>query len=363
MEKCTSAEPQVTVGLDISDKSCHMIALDQHGEIVEEARMRTSPPALRRRFDSMGRARIALEVGTHSPWVSRLLEECGHEVLVANPRRLRLIYGSHKKTDRTDAESLARLARVDPKLLSPIQHRGLEAQRALSMIRARVALVRSRTLLVNHIRGAVKAFGGRIPKCSTESFHNRAPDHIPEELRRILGPIVETIKDLTSQIRQYDRAIDKLCEEKYPETGCLRQVKGVGPVTSAAYVLVLEDPRRFEASRTVGAYVGLVPRKDESGESSPQLRITKAGDPLLRSLLVGSAQYILGPFGPDTDLRRHGRAIAARGGKNAKKRAVVAVARKLAVLLHHLWATGEVYEPLRNTKRKKKHAAVTGVGS
>jgi len=363
MEEPIRKEAELVVGLDISDKSCHMVVLDQDGEILEEARLRTSRSALRRRFESMEMARVALEVGTHSPWVSRLLEECGHEVLVANPRRVRLISRNHKKTDRADAELLARLARSDPKLLSPIQHRGLEAQRDLALIRSRCALVRSRTLLVNHIRGSVKAFGGRIPNCSTQSFHNQAPDHIPGELRSLMGPLVETIKHLTSWVRKYDQAIEKLCEKKYPETESLRQVKGVGPVTSAAYVLVLEDPRRFEESRAVGAYVGLVPRKDESGECSPQLRITKAGDPLLRSLLVGSAQYILGPFGVDSDLRRYGMAIAARGGKNAKKRAVVAVARKLAVLLHHLWVTGEVYEPLRNAKRKRKRVTVAGGGS
>ena len=121
-------------------------------------------------------------------------------------------------------------------------------------------------------------------------------------------------------------------------------------MTALAYLLTLEEPGRFEQSRSVGAYVGLTPRRDQSGQTDKQLRITQCGDGYLRQLLVTSSHYILGPFGPDSDLRRYGLRIAERGGKNAKKRAVVAVARKLAVLLHHLWKTGVDYEPLRTAE-------------
>jgi transposase len=134
----------------------------------------------------------------------------------------------------------------------------------------------------------------------------------------------------------------------------LRQVEGVGPLTALTFVLTLEDPYRFEKSRSVGAYLGLVPASDKSGDRDPQRRISKEGDEMLRKLLVGSAHYILGPFGGDSDLRRHGEKIASRGAKNAKKRAAVAVARKLAVLLHRLWVTGEVYDPLYNAHRSQE---------
>ena len=126
----------------------------------------------------------------------------------------------------------------------------------------------------------------------------------------------------------------------------MRQVKGVGPITALAYGLTLENAEHFAKSRAVGPYLGLVPKQEDSGESQPQLGISKAGDTMVRKLLVGSAHYILGPFGPDTDLRGYGLRLCERGGKNAKKRAAVAVARKLAVLLHRLWVSGEVYEPL-----------------
>jgi transposase len=348
-------QPKMTAGLDLGDKYSYLCLIDQEsGEVVEEGRLRTTPEALRRRFGPEQPLRIAIEAGTHSPWVSRVLEECGHEVLVANARKLRLIYANKRKTDEVDAENLARLARLDPKLLYPLKHRGEDSQAHMAIIRSREALVSTRTQLVNHVRGTVKSFGARLPKCPARSFHKRASEHIPEALRPALGPILETIGSLTERIRQYERQLEEISKEHYPETDLLRQVEGVGPLTALAFVLTLEDPYRFAKSRCVGAYLGLVPASDKSGDRDPQRRISKEGDEMLRKLLVGSAHYILGPFGSDSDLRRHGEKIASRGGKNAKKRAAVAVARKLAVLLHRLWVTAEVYDPLHNAHRSQE---------
>src|SRR5215218_2503015 len=345
-------QPKVTAGLDIGDKYSYLCLIDTaSGAIMEEGRLRTSPETFKRRFASERPMRIAIEAGTHSPWVSRVLEECGHEVLVANPRKLRLIYANKRKTDEIDAENLARLARVDPRLLYPLKHRGEDSQAHLAIIRSRQALVDCRTQLVNHVRAAVKSFGARLPKCSARSFHKRASEHIPEALRPALGPILEVIASLTERIREYDHQLETISKETYPETELLRQVEGVGTLTALTFVLTVEDPYRFEKSRSVGAYLGLVPASDRSGDRDPQKRISKEGDQMLRKLLVGSAHYILGPFGHDSDLKRHGEKIASRGGKNAKKRAAVAVARKLSVLLHSLWISGEAYEPLRNAHR------------
>jgi transposase len=351
-------QPKMTAGLDLGDRYSYLCLIDTlSGEVVEEGRLRTNPEAIRRRFASEPSLRIAIETGTHSPWVSRLLEECGHEILVANARKLRLIYANKRKTDEVDAENLARLARLDPKLLYPLKHRGEEGQAHMAMIRSRQALVGCRTQLVNHVRGAVKSFGARLPKCPARSFHNKAPEHIPEALLPALGPILEQIGSLTERIREYERQLEAISKEHYPETDLLRQVEGIGPLTALAFVLTLEDPYRFERSRSVGAYLGLVPATDRSGERDPQKRISKEGDEMLRKLLVGSAHYILGPFGSDSDLRRHGEKIAARGGKNAKKRATVAVARKLCVLLHRLWVTAEAYEPLHDAHRRQQKQA------
>jgi transposase len=352
-------QPKVTAGLDLGDKYSYLCLIDsQSGEVIEEGRMRTTPETFRRRLASEQPMRIAIEAGTHSPWASRVLEECGHEVLVANARKLRLIYANKRKTDEIDAENLPRLARLDPKPLYPLKHRSEDSQTHMAIIRSREALVGSRTQLVNHVRGAVKSFGGRLPKCPARSFHNKAPEHIPEALMPALGPILETIASLTQRIRDYERELESISKEHYPETDLLRQVEGIGPLTALTFVLTLEDPYRFAKSRSVGAYLGLVPASDQSGDRDPQKkRISKEGDQMLRRLLVGSAHYILGPFGSDSDLRRHGQKIASRGGKNSKKRAAVAVARKLAVLLHSLWVSAEVYDPLHNARAPGLRAA------
>jgi transposase len=340
-----SKDSMLFVGVDLGDKCSHVTVLDQEGELVEEARVPTTQAAFQRKFSALPRSRVAMEVGGHSRWASQLVEDLGHEVLVANARKLRVIYTNPRKGDEADAETLARLARLDPKLLSPIHHRSPQAQVHLSMIRSRDVLVRTRTLLINHVRGTVKASGERLPSCSAHSFHHKMGDSLPEALQPALLPILETVARLTEQINDYDQKIEELCQESYPETQLMRQISGVGPLTALAYVLTLEAPGRFHKSREVGPALGLVPRRDQSGGQDPQLHITRTGDVYLRRLLVVAAQYILGPFGPDCDLRRWGLKVAERGGKNAKKRAVVAVARKLAILMHRLWKTGEAYDP------------------
>jgi transposase len=270
----------------------------------------------------------------------------GHEVVVANPRLMEGSKRRKRKNDRIDAHKLARLGRVDPQSLYPIRHRSREVREDLVVLRAREALVAARTQLINATRGLVKSMGTRLPKCSSPSFEHKVKDAIPEKVQDALLPLVQLTNALSDGIQSYDQKIAELGREKYGHTKLLRQVKGVGPITSLAYVLTIENPEHFAKSRDVGPYLGLVPKQEDSGEIQPQLGISKTGDTMLRKLLVGSAQYILGRFGPDTDLRRYGLRLCERGGKNAKKRAAVAVARKLAVLLHRLWVSGEVYEPL-----------------
>jgi transposase len=214
MSDGSKEQPKMTAGLDLGDKySCLCLIGTESGEVMEEGRLRTTPEALKRRFSSERPLRLAIEAGTHSPWVSRLLEECGHEVLVADARKTRLIYTNKRKTDEIDAENLARLARLDPKLLYPLKHRGEECQAHLAIIRSRQALVGCRTQLVNHVRGAVKSFGARLPKCPARSFHKNAAEHIPEELWTALGPILETIGSLTERIRDYERQLETISKE------------------------------------------------------------------------------------------------------------------------------------------------------
>ena len=345
--KVSPETPAITIGPDVGDKRSEAFVIDRKGDVVLNDRIATRGKALQEFFARFPGARVVLAVGTHSPWMSGLLESMGLEVVVANPRQVRLIGQNDRKSDRVEAELLARLGRVDPQLLFPIRHRGEDAQADLALLRSREALVRSRTRLINHVRGQVKAMDSRLPACSAPAFARRAAPCIPEALKAGLEPLLEEIARLTALIRRDDGQIEQLCAKRYPDTARLRQIPGVGPITALAFVLILEEPDRFARSRKVGAYLGLVPRSRRSSQADPQLRISKAGDELLRRLPVSCGHYILGPFGTDCTLRRYGEPIAHNGGKNAKKRAVVAVARKLAVLLHRLWMSGQPYEPQR----------------
>lgn len=335
----------ITIGMDLGDKKHQLYVMDSNGLAIDKRSIENTSGAIDALSKKYSGATIVLEAGTHSPWISRRLKKHGHSVLVGNPRKLRMIWESDAKSDMRDAEMLARIARFDSHLLYPIEHRNEQAQMDLSMIKARDVLVKSRSSMINFVRSSVKSMGYRIKTCSSECFHKRAAEQLPEALREGLQPVVQMIASLTARIRAYDTQVRQINEKRYPETKCLQQVSGVGPLTALAYVLTLEQTDRFETNRQVGSYVGLTPRRNQSGEVDKQLRITKAGNKYLRKLLVGSAQYILGPFCPDCNLRRFGTRLVDRGGKYAKKRAVVAVARKLAILLYRLWRTGEVYDP------------------
>lgn len=338
---------KITVGIDLGDRSSHYCMLNEQGEVVREGSVATTKKDLSRIFGSLPHSRLALEVGTHSPWVSRHLRNLGQEVIVANARRTRLISGSSNKNDRLDAETLARLARFDPKMLFPIQHRGETAQADLAVIRGRAGLVDLRTGTINAARGLSKSFGERLRKCDAKYVNKEMAKDLPEALRRSVEPLLEEVASLTERIRGFDEEIEKMARERYPEVNLLRQVKGVGILIALTFILTIEDKTRFQRSRDVGCYLGMRPRRRQSGGRDPELGINKEGDVYMRRLLVQGAHVILGRNGVDCDLRRWGRKLAARGGKAAKKKACVAVARKLAILLHHLWVTGEVYEPLR----------------
>ena len=340
---------RLTVGVDLGDKSSNFCVLGLDGEKLTEGQIRTTPEDFAELFQLLAVSRVVMEVGTHSAWVREVVAGCGHEVLVANPRQMEAPTKRKRKNDRIDAHKLARIGRMDPQSLFPIQHRSANVRRDLVVLRARDAVVAVRKDLINATRGLVKSMGSRLPKCSTASFPHKVEAALPAAVRDALLPLVQLVESLGNCIKTYDEKIERLGNERYPHTKLLRQVRGVGPITALAYVLTLDNPNRFARSRDVGPYLGLVPKQEDSGESQPQLRITKMGDTMMRRLLVGSAQHILGPFGTDSDLRRYGLRLSQRGGKNAKKRAVVAVARKLAVLLHHLWVSGEVYEPLHRS--------------
>src|SRR6202522_3406258 len=350
-------EQKQTIGVDLGDRWSFYWVLDEAGKIILEQKVATTPEAMKQTFGKIPRSLIALETGTHAPWASRLLTELGHEVLVAHAQKVELITKSNRKDDRHDARALARLARIDPELLGPVRHRSAQAQIHLTVIRARAELVSARTALVNAARGLVKSYGQRLPKCGTYQVNEKLAEGVSAELRDVLAPLLREVESLNERIKEYDERMEKIAQEVYPEVSWLKQVKGVGTQMALTYVLTIEDPYRFEKSREVGCFLGLKPGRRNSGNSEPQKKISKEGDRYLRTMMVQGAHYILGPFGEDSDLWRWGLKLAERGGKNAKKRAVVAVARKLAVLLHRLWVSGEVYEPLRNSQKAMRAVA------
>ena len=332
-----------SVGMDLGDEFAYYVCLDEGGEVARRGQVKMTRQAMGKEFAGMAPTRVAIEAGAQSRWVSGVLREMGQEVIVANPRQVKLISASQSKSDPHDAMLLARLARVDPTLLAPVEHRSDETQMDLAMVRARALLVEERVALMHAIRGMAKTFGVRIPHATSERYVERAMSALPEGLRKPLAGLFGAILAIGEQIENYDQMIEETARASYPDTARLSEVSGVGTLTALSFMLTIGEPRRFQRSRDVGGYLGLRPRQRQSGERDPQLGITKAGDRYLRTLLVQSAHCVLRKYGPDTALKRWGLKLCERGGKNAKKRAIVAVARKLAVLLHRLWVSGEHY--------------------
>ena len=332
-------DSEVTIGLDLGERRHRFCALDSRGEVVEEGSLLNDRASLARLSARYRGALAVLEAGAHSPWVSRYLERLGWEVIVSNPRKVRAIYQHERKSDQRDALMLARIGRMDRALLYPVRHGSEQAQQDLLRIKLRDSLVRARVALINSVRFSLKSLGYAVRNPSSERFHKVAMERLPERVQQMIAPSVQALAELSTRIAVLEREIHVVARTKYPQTLWLQQVPGVGALTALYFVLKIEDPQRFENVRDV-----VCPRRDQSGQSDPQLRISKRGDPYLRRLLVSAAQYILGPFGPQSALRAYGLMLAADGGARARKRAVVAVARKLAVLLLSLWKNRSHYE-------------------
>ena len=344
MKTKKTAGKKLTIGMDLGDRHHHVCVLDAAGEVLVRETIVNTAEVLTAFLARYLGATVVMETGTHSPWISRLVAARKHPVIVANARKLRAISESQTKCDDEDAEMLARLGRADPKLLSPVQHRSEAAQRALVRLKVREALVRNRVNLINSVRFLLKSLGVFVSSSiKAMAFPRKVRAQLAAGDVALVAPLLAAIDGLNEQIKQLDQELETLARKKYPVTERLRQIPGVGPLTALCFVLTLESPERFADARAAGPYLGLVPERDQSGETDKQLGITKPGHIQMRCLLVNCAHYIMGPFGPPCALRMAGERIAARGGKSAKKRAVIAVARKLAVTLLALWKTGADY--------------------
>lgn len=360
MKKQKLTARQTVIGIDLGDKDHSICVTGADGKVLKEFTISNTRKELERLAADHPKARVAMEVGTHSPWISRLLKSKGMEVFVANSRKLRAIYENERKCDQRDARMLAKIARLDCELLCPVRHISEDSQKDLLPVKLRDTLVRQRAAIISSVRASLKALGVRLKPGSTVSFARQAREALQQpqtELLTLIEPALLSLEALNVQINAYDRAIDKAAERHAPAQR-VQQIGGVGPITALAFVLFIEDPERFKEPRDIGAYLGLVPRRDQSGQSDKQLPISKSGNRYLRGLLVQCAQYLLGRHGPECDLRTHGLSLATRGGKAAKKKAVIAVARKLAVLMLVLWRKGDDYQPLRPTRPER--ALLTG---
>ena len=336
--------PELTIGLDLSDRTFQFCELNATDEIVKEGQLKLDRSTLRKYLASQPKARVALETGGQSAWVKQIIEEMGHKAVVANARELKAVTGRSHRSDHHDARQLARLARVDCALLNPVQLRDAHQQADLFVIRARAILVEARTMLINFARGITKSTGQRLPSSATHRFAERVRSAVPEALRPALLPLLNVLDQIAMELEGYDENVEALAEQRYPETRWLRQAPGVGTLTAVTFVLTVSDPARFAHSRDVGPFLGLVPRRRQSGEQDPHLRISKCGDGYLCKLLVQCAHVVMGRFGPDCALLRWA-LQHAQHSRTAKKRTVVAVARKLAMMLHRLWRGQEVFQP------------------
>lgn len=351
-------QEKLFLGFDVSEKSIEIFGVcgtESSEKTIRIENNQSSIQALLAHFKNKNQVCIVMETGTHSAWMSRYIRTMGFEVIVAHARDLALIYGANRKNDRIDAEKLARLAQADKKLLHPIEHMSEERQQDLMIIKCRALMVKQRTQLINTIRGLLRASGIKDHSTSVRNIKNFKLSDLPAPIITALSPLLQQIRFIEMQIRYYDREIAKLCK-KYQATEILRQIHGVGPAISLTFVLLVGDISRFPDPKRLAAYFGVVPKQDQSGENNKQTSITKAGNSLMRVLLIQGAQYILGPFGVPCDLRDYGKRIEARGGAIAKRKARVAVARKLLILMHRLWSNPEKeYIPCFKAQNREEH--------
>lgn len=338
-----------TIGMDLGSYPSSYCILDPFSQVLLEGEIRTTRTEVTAFLAAQPASRVVIEASSPSRWIAEASISLGHEVVVGNPREFRLIAECHDKSDRKDSRILAEFGQFRPHLLKPIQLRGVSCQIARATLSARAQLVSTRTALINMVRSYVRCLGESLPSGTAPyAFHRRMRNEVPQALRTAVDPLFDVLETIEASVKALDQEIERLGKEEFPETKLMRQVSGVGPNTSLAFAATIEDPTRFPDSRDVGPYAGLVPKSRKSGKRAPELRISKRGDADLRRLLVNAATYIIGPLGPDSDLKRFAKRLSDRGGQVARGKARIAVARKLAVLLHRLWISGRAYEPLRN---------------
>ncbi len=335
----------ITIGMDLGNRKHTVCALDQTGNVLWRKDVANTPEALKPFFEENAGATVAMETGLCCRWVSALAKSCGCDALVGNARKLAAIWQSKQKNDENDALLIAELARASRRLFHPVELRDDARHEMVQVIELREVAVSQRTQAVNSVRGLCKAHGVFIPKCDASCFHKVAADAIPDGMAWKFKPMLRHLKEVAATIKRYDAMLEEYAQKHFKEeVELLRTVPGVGPITSCAFVALIADPGRFGSARDAGAYFGLTPGQDKSGDKDAPKHITKTGSALMRHLLVTAANHILRASSPDTALKRHGERICARGGKVARRKAKTAVARKLAVVMLAMLKSGKAYD-------------------
>ena len=335
----------ITIGMDLGNRKHTVCALDQTGNVLWRKDVANTPEALKPFFEENAGATVAMETGLCCRWVSALAKSCGCDALVGNARKLAAIWQSKQKNDENDALLIAELARASRRLFHLVELRDDARHEMVQVIELREVAVSQRTQAVNSVRGLCKAHGVFIPKCDASCFHKVAADAIPDGMAWKFKPMLRHLKEVAATIKRYDAMLEEYAQKHFKEeVELLRTVPGVGPITSCAFVALIADPGRFGSARDAGAYFGLTPGQDKSGDKDAPKHITKTGSALMRHLLVTAANHILRASSPDTALKRHGERICARGGKVARRKAKTAVARKLAVVMLAMLKSGKAYD-------------------
>ena len=355
MEYCT------TIGADVSDRTTKICVMTkaEGGErrIVLETTCATTKAGLEEAFSKFDRSwPVAFETGTHCRWMDGVFRKMGFKTIVGNPGKIPSITKSNTKNDRNDARELARLAIADSAMLHPVFLRDEVYQQMLRFHHARNMLISQRTQSTNQIRGFAKSVGHRIECSSTEKFHEQGKAGWPRELEECAWPLMGMLKTINLKIKAYDKLIARLAER--PEFKSMvervRVVYGVGIIGSTVFVAAIGGrPDRFAHTRDIGPYFGMIPKQDQSGDDDKQLHITHAGADIVRTTLVECAGVVMMDKSKDTDLKLKGLRIAMHGGKIARKKAKVAVARGLAVAMLALMQHPErEYIPLSEEGKK-----------
>lgn len=337
----------ITIGMDLGDKKHAIVGLDAKANIVLRRWLPNDQDSLRTFFERNKGAEIGMETGTHCRWISVLATECGCKAYIGNAHKLRSIFGNTHKNDMRDAEEIANLLHENKRHFHPVMLRDQEHQDLVQLVKMREVAMTDRTRSINAIRGMAKANGARIADCDADSFHRQLKlvlMTLPDNLIRLFRPQIELLKAINATIKAYGKLIDRYRKQHFKEEcALLETIPGIGPINSTSFVAFAGDVKRFRHACDVGPYFGLTAGRDQSSDKDEPKKITKEGNKFVRHLLVNAANNIMKASAANTELKQFALRVWGERGKIAKRKAKVALARKLAVTMAAMLRNGTAY--------------------